>query len=144
MGIKVGDRFRPLENSPRYGPKYWKRDSEGTWVEQEMSKEERDFERLESTLLSADPTSPSVRSTPITEADAEKHPGLKSYVDGFAVFPSVPFYPQDHPEQIKLEDAWEIRSLDMHSRQQPAPPPPEKPADDSTTGRYFKELKRAD
>ena len=146
-GFKVGDRVRPLPDGERYGPKYWKltlEDGKRVWIEIRMSKEEKDFERLTATLLSADPTSPSVRTAAITEADAEKFPGLKSYIDGFAIFPSVPFHPVGSPEQRKLEDAWGVRSLETHSRQESLPTLADKPADDSTTGLYFQELRRGD
>ena len=143
----LGARFRPLENSPRYGPKTWKQDSDGVWVEFEMTKEARDFARLESTLLWANPHSAWCRTEPITEADAEKEPGLKSYVDGFAMFPKVEGFDVSTKEgaarAAKQELAWQEKALRMHENQQPIRIA-DKPEDGGSTGNYFRELKRGD
>lgn len=122
----VGARFRPLPNSPRYGPKRWKQDSEGVWVEQEITA----LDRFESDLAWADnPTME--RSTPITEEDAARDSALRDYVDGFAVFPKVENINTSTEEgkarARKQESDWEKRSLAMHAAQQPLPPPAEKP-----------------
>lgn len=125
-------KILPVEGKPGY------------FVEVEMTEEEKDFARLESTLWWASPNCPGERTTPITPADAEKQPGLRSYIDGFAVFPKVEPYIPDSPERRKQESDWEKRSLAMHAAQVPVTPPPDKPEDDSTTGKYFRELKRGD
>ncbi len=141
----LGARFRPLPNSPRYGPKTWKQDSDGVWVEQEMTKEEKDFARLESTLLCASPHFPWERSTPITEEDAEKEPRLKDYVDGFAMFPKVANINETteagKAAARKQERLWQEHAEKMHTEQVAI-----KVADKPTeiVHKYHPELKRGD
>ncbi len=147
MDLK-GARFRPLENSPRYGPKEWKQDSDGVWVEQEMTEEERAWARLESTLAWASPSFLWFRSTPITEEDARREPGLKSYVDGCAVFPDVENINESTPEGAARaraqERLWQERAEKMHD-QQTMILPPEKPTDDNALTRKFEiETRRGD
>ena len=48
------------------------------------------------------------------------------------------------PQTAKSESEWEKRALAMTAAQQPLPRLADKPADGSTTGRYFSELKRGD
>lgn len=147
MEIKVGDRFRPLENSRPYGPKKWEKDSEGVWVEQEMTEEEKNFSRLESTLAWASPGLPWERSTPITEADAEAEPRHTGYVDGFAVFPKVENINTSTEEgrarAAKQEREWEARAQAMHENQKPIKVEP-KPEINELEARKNREMLRGD
>ena len=133
----LGQTFRPLANSLRYGPKKWKRDSAGVWVEQEMTPLDLlqaelagDSDFFESTIA-------------ITEVDAEADPALKDYIGGRAIFPKRLPYPPGEAICQQSEDTWMAAYRDMEARQT-ITLPPDKPADDSTTGKYFKELKRGD
>lgn len=144
----LGQRFRPLPNSPRYGPKTWKQDSDGVWVEQEMTQEEKDFAALESTLTWASPHSLWTQTKPITEADAEQFPICKSYIDGFAMFPKVENINTSTPEGAdrarKQEADWQERALRMHDRQTTLQVA-DKPSDDNALTRKFQiELERGD
>lgn len=150
-GFRVGDRVRELPNSTRYGAKRWKlevdQDGKRTWVELEMTQEEKDFDRLESTLLWANhPTW--ARSAPVTQADIDKYNLPAEYLDGHAIFPKVENINESTPEgrarAAKQEADWQESALRLHENQQPLPRLAEKPSDDSTKGLYFSELKRSD
>lgn len=52
----------------------------------------------------------------------------------WAYFPNVPRYPGDSPEQRALEDEWQVKSLAMHSEQQPLVIA-DKPIEETMTGR---------
>lgn len=133
----LGQRFRPLANSPRYGPKKWKQDSSGVWVEQERTP----LDRFENDLAGDSAFFDSTKR--ITEADSRADPALRDYVGGFAVFPRMKHYPVDSPEARKQERLWQAKSEKMHD-QQTTLSLEAKPDDGGTTGKYYKELKRGD
>lgn len=150
--IRVGDRFVPLENSGRYGPKKWQLTVDGcnkrTFTEIPLSEGAQEVARLNSTIWWASHPDWG-RSTPITRADLDKYNLPDIYLDGFAAFPSPLPYPTGKgPEaeaaRIVTEDLWMQHYAEMAALQTPILLAP-KPADDSTkTGRYFSELKRGD
>ena len=149
--IRVGDHFIPLENSGRYGPKEWTLtvDDAGnrTFTEVPLSEGRQEVARLNSTIWWSTHGTWE-RTTPITRADLEKYNMPDSYLDGFAVFPKPMPYPTGrNPEaegqQILTDGLWmeHYRAMEVL---QTIIMPPTKPADGSTTGRYFSELKRGD
>lgn len=98
MGINAGDKFRPLPNSKRYGPKYWQKDSDGVYCE---------FEPTALDLLAHD----------IAWADSLFERTTPTPGGEFAVFPSVPHFPVGSAKQRKLESAWQVKAEIMHSKQ---------------------------
>lgn len=137
----LGKRFRPLANSPRYAPKKWVEDSDGVMVEQERTA----LDRFESDLAGSSAFFDHTK--PVTEADAEANPALRDYIGGRAIFPKATGFDVSTPEgkirARKQADDWSRRAQEMHDRQEPIRIA-DKPQDDSTTGKYFSELKRAD
>ena len=150
-GIRIGDRFVPLKNSGRYGPKEWTLtvDDAGkrTFTEIPMSEGCRDVARLNSTLWWASHGTWE-RTIPVTQADLDKYNLPHEYLDGFAAFPApLPYPPGKGPEaeaaRIVTEGVW-MGAYEAMAALQTTILPPDKPADTSKTGRYFSELKRGD
>ena len=112
-----------------------------------MSEGRQDVARLNSTLWWASHGTWE-RSIPVTQADLDKYNLPQEYLDGFAAFPSpLPYPPGQGAEptgtRLKSEDLWMEHYRAMEALQTTILPPT-KPADTSTTGRYFAELKRGD
>ena len=145
-GIKIGDRFKPLPNSPRHGPKRWRQaplrpkdiaDGIGRlFVEIELTP----VDRLQAELGGVDTFE---ASPAVTEADAIAEPAMKAYIGGRAVFPPRARHISGTSNAHQQEQEWQERAVVMHAAQVPTILEA-KPTDDSTKGLYFSELKRGD